>query len=216
MRFGDWLQNQLDRKEWSQSDLARVSGLSTTTISKYIAGPDKPSRLKTILSISRALAVPVVEVQAAIRGEEDLQPARRSRAELRAEFDATEPIEIPLIKDLVAHMGAGGGFVDDYVYLSPSSRRRSHRHIRAIRARGDCMIPEIADGDVVIFDMDAEYHPRDVVVAKADGHAVVRRLMEVAGRMVLRADATGDTHVLTEEDQIYGKVIATQRSFGAT
>jgi SOS-response transcriptional repressor LexA len=213
MNFADWLRNELHKNHWDQAELSRVSGISTTTISRWLSGTHKPGRLTTIEKLATALRVSIDVVQAAIRGDVDTKPLR-SRAELRAELDANEPIEIPLIKDLVAHMGAGGGFVDDYVYLSPSSRRRSHRHIRAIRASGDCMLPQIADGDVVIFDMEAECRPRDVVVAKADGHAVVRRLVEVAGRMVLRADATGDTHVLTEEDEIYGKVIATQRSFG--
>jgi phage repressor protein C with HTH and peptisase S24 domain len=189
----------------------RAADTSSANASRWHSG-SIPSG-ENIALIARTFGVTTDEIYRVINGEESSAP--RSRAELRAELDANEPIEIPLIKDLVAHMGAGGGFVDDYVYLSPSFRRRSHRNIRAIRARGDCMLPQIADGDVVIFDMEAAYRAKDVVVAKADGHAVVRRLMDVAGRMVLRADATGDTHALSEDDEIYGKVIAIQRSLGA-
>lgn len=188
----------------------RAADTSSANASRWYSGVIPAA--DNIAVIARVFGVSTDEIYRVINGEESSAP--RSRAAIRAELDANEPIEIPLIKDLVAHMGAGGGFVDDYVYLSPSFRRRSHRNIRAIRAHGDCMLPAIEDGDVVIFDMEAHYKPNDVVVANADGHAVVRRLMEVGGRMVLRADATGDTHVLTEDDQIYGKVIATQRSFG--
>jgi SOS-response transcriptional repressor LexA len=213
--FGDWLQAQLDRRDMTQSQLSRATGRSTAAVNRWVKNLDIPG-LDNVQAIARALAMDVYEVakEAGIDLPGDAPP-RRSPDDILAELEANQPVAIPIIKDLVAHMGAGGGFVDDYVYLSPSFRRRSRRNIRAFRAIGDCMLPQIADGDVVIFDMDLEWKPKDVVVARTDGQAIVRRLVEIGGRMVLRSDADGDTHALTEDDHIYGKVIAIQRSLGA-
>jgi phage repressor protein C with HTH and peptisase S24 domain len=206
MSFGAWLQAQLERNEWSQSDFARASGLSTTTISKYIIGPEKPSRLATIQSIASALRVPVADVQAAIRGDTDGRTPRSAEDAL-AELVANAPLAVPIITDLVAHMGAGGGFIDDYVYLTPDYRRGRKRTIIGVRAKGACMTPLIHDGDVVLFDRESDPKPNDVVVAAIDGQAVVRRLAEVGKRLALRADADGETHVLGDGDQVFGKVI---------
>jgi phage repressor protein C with HTH and peptisase S24 domain len=213
MAFGDWLKTELLKRDMSQSKLARATGRSTAAVNRWIKNLDIPT-LENIGGIARALGldIRVVAEQAGIDlpGE---KPTRRSRAEVRAEFEATEPVEIPIIKDLVAHMGAGGGFIDDYIFLAPQYRARRRKGLRGIVARGTCMEPEIMDGDAVIFDLDTKAKPGDRVVAVVDGHVLVRRLIEIAGRLALRADADGETHVLDGEDEIYGTVLGVQRMF---
>jgi SOS-response transcriptional repressor LexA len=211
VKFADWLNNRLNDLEWDQADLVRASGLSSTSVSRYVNGEGIPSRFSVLERIASALRVPVEEIQDAVRGVEHKAP--RSPEDILAELEANQPVAVPVIHDLVAHMGAGGGFIDDYVYLSPSYRRRRKHNIIAIHARGDCMGPQIADGDFVLIDKDAQAQPNDLVAAAVDGHAIIRRLTEVAGRLVLRADASGETHTLTPEDQIVGKIIQIQRSF---
>ena len=70
-------------------------------------------------------------------------------------------------------------------------------------------------GEFVIFDPDMRWLPSDVVIVAVDGQVVVRRLVEVAGRLALRADADDDTHVLNDGDQVYGKAISIQRTLGS-
>ena len=59
--FGVWLQYQLDRREWSQSDLSARSGLSTGLISNYINGVRHPSP-QSVDRIADALMIDVDEV----------------------------------------------------------------------------------------------------------------------------------------------------------
>jgi len=57
--FSDWLLKELNKKDWIQADLARASGLTTASISKYMGGriPDESALKK----IARALKVPAEE-----------------------------------------------------------------------------------------------------------------------------------------------------------
>ncbi len=57
--FGDWLLAELSKRDWIQADLARASGLTTATISRYATGriPDESALKK----IAHALKVPPEE-----------------------------------------------------------------------------------------------------------------------------------------------------------
>ncbi len=211
-RGGEWLQSEILSRYPSQAEFARAAGVRSQYVSNWISGKVDLS-IDFLPAVARGLSLdPRI-----VADKMDIPlpggiPERRSPEELWAEVNMNLPVAVPVITDLVAHMGSGGGFVDDYAFLPASYRSRRRRNYRAIAARGDCMKPEITDGDVVIFDLDSRWHPNDVVVAAVDGHVVVRRLVEIAGRPALRSDADGDTHALTDGDQIFGKAISIQRT----
>lgn len=205
--FGGWLRVQIERHYPSQAAFAREVGVIPQAVNNWVLNKNKPE-LENITEIARALGTDPYTV--AKRADIELpgsRPTVRSTEDIIRELEASAAVPVPMITDLVAHMGSGGGFVDDYVYLPPDYRRGRKKTIIGIYAKGDCMMPEIRDGDAVIFDREEPWEPDDVVVATLDGHAVVRRLAEVGGRMVLRADADGETHALTDVDSIVGKVI---------
>lgn len=56
-----WLEKELAERNWSQSDLARYSGLHRAIISKIILGGSKPTP-ETIESIARAFKLPPEQV----------------------------------------------------------------------------------------------------------------------------------------------------------
>ena len=64
MDFSIWLQSELEKREWSQSDLSKQSGLHRAIISKIILGASKPMP-ETLLAIAKALKVPAKNVFAA-------------------------------------------------------------------------------------------------------------------------------------------------------
>lgn len=63
--FGKWLKLELTKRELSQADLAKRTGLSTGAISHYIKGSRKDPEPATMAKIAKALGVPVSEVYAA-------------------------------------------------------------------------------------------------------------------------------------------------------
>ena len=59
--FGAWLQWQLDRREWSQSDFARKAGVSTGLVSNWVSGVRRPSPA-SVDKIADALMIDVDDV----------------------------------------------------------------------------------------------------------------------------------------------------------
>jgi transcriptional regulator with XRE-family HTH domain len=56
--FSEWLQAEMDKRGWSQSDLARAAELNRAVINKLLNGKSHPQPA-TLEAISRALKVPL-------------------------------------------------------------------------------------------------------------------------------------------------------------
>ena len=59
--FGDSLSHELEDAWMSQQDLADITGISTTTISRYANGTQMPS-LKNVINISKALDCNILDL----------------------------------------------------------------------------------------------------------------------------------------------------------
>jgi transcriptional regulator with XRE-family HTH domain len=72
----EWLADELRRRGWSQSELARRSGLSRPTINKYLRPPDHPHhRAPDFASLSRIATALDVPVLAAVQAANASRPA---------------------------------------------------------------------------------------------------------------------------------------------
>lgn len=60
-RFKDWLLAEMNRRHWSQSDLARSAELNRAVINKLLNGQPTP-RPTTLKAIARAFKIPVESV----------------------------------------------------------------------------------------------------------------------------------------------------------
>jgi transcriptional regulator with XRE-family HTH domain len=58
MRFAEWLQSEIDRRGWSQSDCARACELNRAVINKLLNGKSKPQP-GTLIAIARGFKIPV-------------------------------------------------------------------------------------------------------------------------------------------------------------
>ncbi len=56
--FSEWLQAEMDKRDWSQSDCARAADLNRAVINKLLNGKCKPQP-STLTAIARAFKVPV-------------------------------------------------------------------------------------------------------------------------------------------------------------
>jgi transcriptional regulator with XRE-family HTH domain len=61
LRFSEWLQLELDKRGWSQSDCARSANLNRAVINKLLNGKSKPQP-STLAAIARAFKIPVETV----------------------------------------------------------------------------------------------------------------------------------------------------------
>ena len=60
-QFSEWLQVELDRRGWSQSDCARSANLNRAVINKLLNGKSRPQP-STLAAIARAFKIPVETV----------------------------------------------------------------------------------------------------------------------------------------------------------
>lgn len=58
MRFTEWLQTEMDKRGWSQSDCARACDLNRAVINKLLNGKCKPQPV-TLIALARGFKVPV-------------------------------------------------------------------------------------------------------------------------------------------------------------
>jgi transcriptional regulator with XRE-family HTH domain len=58
LRFAEWLQSEIDKRGWSQSDCARAAELNRAVINKLLNSKSKPQPL-TLIAIARALKIPI-------------------------------------------------------------------------------------------------------------------------------------------------------------
>ena len=58
LRFSEWLQLELDKRNWSQSDCARSANLNRAVINKLLNGKSKPQP-STLVAIARAFKIPI-------------------------------------------------------------------------------------------------------------------------------------------------------------
>jgi len=61
-KFSDWLLDEMLERTWSQSDLARASGLTRQAISYYISGKSKSPDRDALQKIAKAFKIPLEAV----------------------------------------------------------------------------------------------------------------------------------------------------------
>jgi transcriptional regulator with XRE-family HTH domain len=57
-RFAEWLQTEIDKRGWSQSDCARAADLNRAVINKLLNRKSKPQP-HTLVAIARAFKLPI-------------------------------------------------------------------------------------------------------------------------------------------------------------
>jgi transcriptional regulator with XRE-family HTH domain len=58
LHFAEWLQSEIDKRGWSQSDCARAADLNRAVINKLLNGKSSPQPF-TLVAIARGFKIPV-------------------------------------------------------------------------------------------------------------------------------------------------------------
>lgn len=59
--FGKWIQKEIDKRGWTQSDLSRESGIHTAAVS-YLIGGSRKVGLSSAIGLSKAFNMPLEEI----------------------------------------------------------------------------------------------------------------------------------------------------------
>ena len=167
----------VEKCKGNQSEAARLMGVSQVYVHEIVTGKKKVRypRPPTANALHRALGLPVsnaTPLEAGIRlvkvyGMAQALGCRMHHGDLVPENDYDLPT-IPVLDD--------------------------GRRLAAFRVEGDSMLPTLRDGWTVLCDCSAECRNGDLVVAKYNGVALIKRYRRV-----------GDTLLFTSDNPAAGK-----------
>jgi transcriptional regulator with XRE-family HTH domain len=189
------------RRGLSQNKLAQLIGVQRSYISELESGRRKGISLDTARKLARALGVK----PGLFFGETEAMPPPRPRSAIRAELEATEPVEIPIIGSFHEgsfHERAVREAVQEYAYWA--STKAAKRNIKGLVARGFCLSPVINEGDIAFVDVDLSPQNGDIVIASIGDKVMAKRFRETSKRRWLESN---DETIDAGDCVIHGVVI---------
>ena len=159
------------QKGLSVTRLAKLSGLSPSHITRIEHIYHTPNS-KTIEKIANALNVSLDEIY----GRQSSLP--RTAEHLLAELQYVQPVAVPILAEGSA--GEGDGFVE-YAYWAKT--KASNRNIGGILVKGDCLEPDVKEGDILFVDPDLKPKNNDLIVCRVDGKLQIKRYRDLGGHI---------------------------------
>lgn len=181
----------MDARRLRAGQLARFAGVSPAAVSEWLAGKRRP-RPEMLRAIAHPLGVTYEEaMQAAgyLSGERPtpsgMEPIPLDQLPVGELLSVMEDL-IPVYYIGRAELGPGA-WMEPVVYLPRGMLGRRKRVGRVI-ASGECMEPDIHDGETVLVDLEASAKPGDVVAATTPDGTVIKRLVQNGEGMELRGN----------------------------
>jgi len=187
---------------WSQAYLAELYGCSDAAISRIESG-QVGLGIVDIEKFSRLLDQPIDY----FISPEDSPPITRPFEAVLKELEVVRPIAIPIF-DQEASAGPGSP-IQEYAYWSPP--RVAGKNIKAVRIKGECLLPSLQEGDVVFFDEDASPKDGQLVVVLCEDTLCVKRFRDNGQGQWLESN---NERISLESVEIQGTVISFQRWLG--
>jgi SOS-response transcriptional repressor LexA len=164
----------MQKKGFNQSSLAAACGVAQPSVAKWLSGETKILRSTTALNLAKVLGVNLLWLTEGKGRPEDvvLDP-----------FASTAPEgtkKIPLLSYVQAGLFSDVGDIDadEYIVVSDDVSDRAF----ALKIRGDSMMPDYRQGDLIVIDPDLEPYPSDNVVAQTEDGETTFKRYRVTGR----------------------------------
>lgn len=205
--LGAFLKEQREQRDLTQLQVAQASHVSDSYVSRLEAGdPSYKSIGQDVLRGFAALFGTTDEYLEALLYDRPLPRPVPAVPELAR--------EVAIFGDVSAGTGA---LVEGYEYIGISETRG--KLLGAVRVTGECMVPEIRSGDVVIYDRN-QRDPRNgqtvvAVVSEPDGDkGVVKRFYRFNGKVKLEPLVGNPIIKTADEVRIEGVVVEVRRKYG--
>lgn len=170
---------------WTKGQLTQRAGLSKTHVRKIEAGQRVNVRAEVIAKLASAFDIPVEELyQAAGYIKEGKTPYKRKETpeELWRRAMLSTPVTLEVCRDFTLHAGEP---VEPAEYLHIDRSRATRKDLYAYRVQGDCLKPEINDGDTIIVDRRSDVEVGDIAACQVKGEVHIGRLKKVADELWL-------------------------------
>lgn len=198
--YGQRIKSERKKRGWSQTDLAKRTGVSQATISA-MERDDHLVGSKHLPDLARALGVTVdyltdgkeyvaanqvpLEQFVVIGGEDTGLPPNSEEYVLVPQYDAAGSCGPGA---LVGDVAIKGSLVFRKEWLKSMGLPDAH-HLGVIYAQGDSNYPFIEDGQVLLVNsLDKIPKSGKVYLICIDGHLVIKRLVNMVSHWVMRSD----------------------------
>ena len=193
MGIGERIRLLRRQNRMTQEQLGEMlGGLDKTTIHKYEAGKAAITA-NTLLQIATIFGVPVTHLYGIPLSETDHGPWEM----------------IPVYGRVPAGgLGAADDEITGHQMVSRSEVQGGNYFF--VRAHGDCMVPQIKDGYLVLIREQPEVEPGEMaLVSYENEYATLKRVHVHGDQVMLSADNPAYSPILTHADQVrvIGKVI---------
>ena len=184
MTLGEKLRQLRIERGWTQKEVAERSGLDRRYIS-YLEQPQhtgNPSA-HAVLALARTFSIKPEELyQAAgyIKEAGGIRPRPESPEDILDKLRLATPQSIP-VYPWDAFPFHAGDCCEPLEYVYRMRQKSDSKSIEAYVVRGDCLIPKINDGDVIIVDREGTIGHGDFVACICDGGLHVLQVRRVAG-----------------------------------
>ena len=198
--WGRRIREEMNRRGWDNAQLARMSGLSESTVSRVLSGSTRSPGIDAVRGVALAFGISIDELAGT---------AQRSNGPRSVDIG---PVALVPLVDVVLAAGEPNFIEAGESIPMPMELAQGSRLI-ASRVSGDCMEPEIMSGDIVIVDLAArEPRPGQIVAALLrDGTMAVKRYERHRGYPRL-VDNKGRVYPV-DGAQIQGLVVSFIRRF---
>ncbi|MDD5095193.1 MAG: helix-turn-helix transcriptional regulator [Dehalococcoidia bacterium] len=201
MSLGQYIKQARGKRGLSQWDLARLSGLTRSHLSRLELDSYQHSSAVTFLSLAEALQVSPQELYEAAgyieNREERVTPPENAQQSL-AELDMPRLARIPVLAEIQSEVPE----VVSYVYWGLSEHLSDN--IVGVLAKGFCLEPslDVKEDDVILVDRKMTPSPGNIILCHQDK---VVHLIRYPGTTDHNGGSGRDSH-------IYGVVIGVNRN----
>ncbi|MBA7472478.1 hypothetical protein ES707_07805 [subsurface metagenome] len=174
-------------RNWTQQELARLSGVSRQSISYYEQQDRERPTADILLSLARAFNIKPEELyQAAgyIKDTTGIATRPETHEEILDRLRLATPQSIPVYPWEAFPFHAGDG-VEPLEYVYRPRHKSTSRYVEAYIVHGNCLEPKVNDGDVIIVDLQGSIDNGDIVACLLDGEFHVLRVRKIAGEVWL-------------------------------
>ena len=210
MTFADRLRELRIRKNMTQGELSKATGLTQSAIAMYETGKREPK-----IEVMELLADYFNVDMNYITGKTDKTTMLSASA-----IDAIDVIKIPLLGRVVAGDPQEAiQEADEFIYIPSMNHRRSDDYF-ALRVNGESMEPNLMDGDIAIVHIQPDVDSGQIAVVLIDNQdSTVKRVFITPDGITLVADnpAVFSPRFFTNDDcltlpvKILGRVVSIQR-----
>lgn len=228
LSFGQWLGDELDRREMKQAALARAVPTDQGTVSRWISGAEiKAENVRRVAAVLEVdpeallelagygVRAPSEATLARLRVRRTFVPSSRVKTGDKVGLTFVDTRRVPYLDLRLAATAArhvcgddGDEAVDQWIDVPEGLIPDKSARVVALRVTGTCMAPQYPDGSTIVVAAGGEWHHGDAVVARIGDELHLKYVRWRADAWELVDEHASAPVVVDERSRICGVVLA--------